>query len=93
MQVVHLSNFHPFWMAPLPPAVKRAHSSTKLYGMVPKGENLVCILQIRGLHESMQEIRGSHRPSHNGLRPFRRACLKLSSSDTPQRWKEISRHL
>lgn len=55
MQVVHLSDFHPFWTAPIPPAVKRAHSSTKLYGMVPKGENLVCILQVRGLHESTRE--------------------------------------
>lgn len=40
-------------------AVQFAYSSAKLYGTVSKGENLVCILQIQGLHESARES-GAH---------------------------------
>lgn len=93
MQIVHLSNFHPFWMALIRLAVQFAFSSAKLYGTVSKGENLVCILQIRGLHEIVPEsgVHTAPAPADSGPEGWRR--LRLSGSDTPKRWKESYWHL
>lgn len=66
MQIIHLSSFHGFWMAPIL-LLWNVHSSF-LNQIVWDGAE-VCILQIRGLHENVLESATHSTPLTTDLGP------------------------